>query len=400
MRNFEQKGISALLLTVILSLIMVIFIVGLTVISTRELRQSSQLDQSARALYGAEAGVQDAVNSINNAISNNASLPTTPEPCENPTPDKQRTISKESLNIDDQYQSSELIGWVCRSITYQGSQVEGTLLRDESVQFNLTYDKMPGNNGPVTAVEIEYSSGQITGLNGPLNDCFYPASPANLGTNSQCKEASGGYNPWTAPAAMELGLTWWKGWDSSITIYNDPNDIIGLPIRNILVMPTKADQPQSNNSGNAADGMSSKCDSASAIDYHCRLEYKNNRRIPLKELSGTGTGIDPQTNPQNFILRLRPRYTNTNYRITFFRGNDKIDVKFPFAVIDVTGRSGDTYRRIKAYKPLTPSNIYNNLDNVLVSGTEICKNLIIDINHNGVGPSTPGGMNFCNGRFY
>ncbi|MDP4038913.1 MAG: hypothetical protein Q8P54_03075, partial [bacterium] len=224
-----------------------------------------------------------------------------------------------------------------------------------------------------------------------LIECYYPGFPSSCGTNS-------GYNPWTAPAAVELGLTWWPR-GNAVTIYNNADDIYGFPIRNILVMPDKRinnnqnntiDQPQSNS------GIASQCESAR--EYNCQLLYPANTanpdRIPLNTITST-------SGDQNYIFRLKSRYTGTNYRLTFYNSSgQEVNIKFPFAVIDVTGRSGDTYRRIRAYKPLSPDTIYNNLDNVLVSGTEICKNLQVDINHNGVGPATPPGMNFCNARLY
>lgn len=368
-----NRGLSALLLTVILSLIMVIFIVGLTVISTRELRQSSQLDQSARALYGAEAGVQDALTKLSQDPSFTEDCPA---PGGIPT---QLNVSNYSDNL-----SSDQIAWVCRTVGNSGSQVEGTLSRDNAAQFNLTQYKMPNNSDKVTHIKVEYanpspgSSFQVTNL----ADCFYPRFPAN----TNCSNGTG-YNPWTAPPAIELGLVWWPR-GNGVQIYNEPNGIIGLPVRNILVMPAKDDQPQSNS------GVKSDCNSAR--QYNCILRHGNSNLIPLNTVTST-------SGDQNWIFRLRPRYTGTNYRLTFYScGNDdqscRVNVRFPFAVIDVTGRSGDTYRRIKAYKPLIPDTIYNNLDNVLVSGTEICKNLIVDINHNGVGPN--GGRNFCNGRNY
>jgi Tfp pilus assembly protein PilX len=57
----QHQGSAALITTIAVSAILVVLFVGITTIATREIRQSINADNANRALYAAEAGVEDAV---------------------------------------------------------------------------------------------------------------------------------------------------------------------------------------------------------------------------------------------------------------------------------------------------------------------------------------------------
>lgn len=85
---------------------------------------------------------------------------------------------------------------------------------------------------------------------------------------------------------------------------------------------------------------------------------------------------------RNYIIRLRPRYDGTHYRLTFFNNNGAgsggvpVPVPDQYATIDVTARSGPVYRRV-IQKVRINSGVVSGLDYVLFSDTDICKDFFV-----------------------
>ena len=95
---------------------------------------------------------------------------------------------------------------------------------------------------------------------------------------------------------------------------------------------------------------------------------------------------------------------NMHFQFTAYDvNNNPIDMKSDKAQIDVTARSGNLYRRIRAEKTVSPSSLESVFDSVLYAGNgandqantrrDICKSMVVRSN-NSLAPAT--GVVPCN----
>ena len=91
------------------------------------------------------------------------------------------------------------------------------------------------------------------------------------------------------------------------------------------------------------------------------------------------TGLDDGASGNNYFVRLASLYTDSHIKLTLLppSGNTAIPFQGVQAVIDVTGRANDEFRRIEARVPL--SQRYDLLPDFAITSAEaICKEIIID----------------------
>ena len=119
--------------------------------------------------------------------------------------------------------------------------------------------------------------------------------------------------------------------------------------------------PHLGGSGSAAYGglaggnpIDANCTASGAVTYHC---------------SATITGL---TAADNYIFRLRSRFTGTNYTSAFSNNASTVSVPDGTYTIDVTAGSGASSRRV-LYKVPYKQAALGGLDYVLYSDTDVCK---------------------------
>lgn len=206
----------------------------------------------------------------------------------------------------------------CETITTQGAVVEAQLGKDASIQYDLRTAKDGSSPATVAKVVLEW------GL------------PSDAG-NSLTAYTGAGYpsspgDSWKTgtPAAVETTSTSWSGSNFS-------------PVETSIIDPTTA-----------------HC--TAGTTYTCKADMT------------TGTGE---------LIKLTPRYAAMKYRLTFYDASGKqVFVQWPMAVIDVTARSGQLYRRVKATKMLPGQRNTSTFGYVLFSGQNICKDLKVDKGRN------------------
>lgn len=393
----HQRGSAALIMTIAISSILVVLFVGITTIATREIRQSINADNANRALYAAEAGVEDAVRrlaedpsvreSTCNALNSGAEVPVTQSATNNPD-----------------------VAWTCRTITTTNAELTGRLNVDESLHLNLARARAS------TAEDAAYV--QPASMTIEWNDPRNSADAANP-LVQRVSSWLPAYNPpsddpWPGAAALEITSTWLQtgalSTSGDVTIQPGSMNNGGLnslmPVRTVIASPactgsncTYSDFSPWNNSAypggniaaanvNAGDlmsGISTRCESGNSVDYSCRMPASDRydiANLAKSEINNGSANIvyDGSTNSVNtrMVLRIRPRYNAASYRIRFYDSSgNEVFMPDGSATIDVTARSGNYLRRVIAKKQLVPKVYDGVFDNALFSGGDICKNMRI-----------------------
>lgn len=377
-RNRHQ-GSAALLTTIAISAVLIVLFVGITTIATREVRQSIATDQSNRALYAAQAGVEDAVRRLNDDIS---------------FANDEETCNESAGGDPVEVGTGTNAAWTCRTIKLESSSIEGRLDKDESVTINLAKAK----DAAGSPVKVQYMTLE---WNKPDVDANTAQVIGDEVTNAKYLPVSGPGGWGNRAAVMQVTGVWMQKPSPSV----NTGLLVGgkvLPVRSILLSPTKT------SSGNVTDfsnwkspslpesGMTAKCDvvgtysclapadfSGSATDSNT-YDLNNIMKTIYSNGNGGATTVSCDVDSCNLILRLQARYAATHFRARFYYnagggGTSLTEALVPdgYATIDVTAKSATYYRRVVAKKKLLPTVADGIFDNALFSGGPICKDMAV-----------------------
>ena len=222
----SERGAVALITAVIISILLTIIVTGLITLMASELRQSSDAEQSTRAYYAAQSGIENGVQKVIGALPGHYISPVCP-----------RTGSSKTSIIQ-----GIPVGWTCQSISYSGNP-EGTLnLPDQTTQIDLT-----------GAPNFDKVTLQWDNTSGPFN------MPAPLPTSSV----------WSGAAAVEMTFV-----DYSKKPYSSAQVAQGdIKTQNVLAIPSHiADTEETVGTGLTSPDKGS-CSSNYAT-YHCIITLK------------------------------------------------------------------------------------------------------------------------------
>jgi len=329
----HPTGATSLLVVTAIALVFIAITIGLTALSVREARQALDTDLSNRALAAAESSARDAAQWIAdnptaqypNCDSNNLSG------VQNVPPGELSGLIKPAISST----SDNATEIVCRTVTVNTTQVTQQIKKDDSSQI---YTFQPTNNG-VNLFRLQWGK---TGQN-PL-----PAS----------------YQPYALPdassvGAVEVTAVYWPKTGTN-TYTTDPSTALGS--KTVLIMPT--DPPK--DFAPTPISISSTCNNPGSV-YVCRADIDLTQLVP-----------DPLNS--NIVIQLKSRYKDADIRAEFFNGlfsNSPIEVQQSRAVIDVTAKVGNLYRRIQAEKPIGNNSF---IVDVINSNASICKNMTVEAN--------------------
>lgn len=399
----RQQGSAALITTIAVSAILVVLFVGITTIATREIRQSINSDNANRALYAAEAGVEDAVRRLGDDPKFREST------CNASNSGTEVRVSDPSTGPD--------VAWTCRTVTVVQDELTGQLDVDESLSLNLGR----GRSGPDETAPYLQARYMSIEWNDPRDAADAPASQVLINRLSSWLPT---YNPdspvWQGAAALEVTSTWFgsnnAGQVNKATI--NQGGLAGVfPVRTVIASPAcptagcnysdfspwnTATYPNSTYVDTAKDGggqidpgalqsfVRTDCTNSATVEYSCTMKNSDGSLYDLANLArteinnGTTNVYYDSSSTANFenstmFLRVRPRYNSASYRIRFYAADRVTPVYMPDgnATIDVTARSGDYFRRVLAKKQLVPTVYDGVFDNAIFSGADICKNMRI-----------------------
>lgn len=337
-----ERGFVSLLTCIFISFLLVIIATSLISIETLQLRKAEDAEQSLRAYYIAEAGVEDAVAKVLSG--------TTFAPGCNPN-----TTFEAGGN-----------GWTCQQVNYTGSPAGDLKDQDKAVTID------PGRPSPdyKSAIVEWQQSGNATGYNVNLSSGF----PCDS-SDPSC--SVGGYN-YSAPP-MEVAVV---AYPTGNFEAGDP----GLTLQNALIVP----------GGTGPTGMVNYSNGAGFPNHGV---YKANcaplgRNLPVAIDNGAALNYNCYAVIENllpgsdYLFRIRTRYMPAQYQVIFMTGTagdgNVVPVPTGMAQIDVTARAGQTYRRVISQLPLNQSAAAE-LNYVIYSDKDICKSFYLIDNKNPTG---------------
>lgn len=334
----KQRGGASLLTTVILAIVLLGIVGGLTTLSVRELRQASNVEQSNRALKAAEGYVNTLASEITPGTAVQPRTACNADPNSN-TPGPEVVIDA-NLVITCATVSAGL-----------DDKIVGNIDRDQSERINLT-EAFDSNGNPAKVAKMTFEWGSAS-QNGTIPASIPPWPSLTSWGN--------------APAAVELSYTWWP------TAQINPvtgGDDYGLPLTRYLINPggtVDAAQPPTK--------IRTACGASPDGGYRCWAGVAGTLdKIDLPSV----TAASATPSGTNFSIKLTARYNNLPYQLRFYDAvGNLLKVRAPYATIDVTARSNNLYRRVIAKKELNYNTSISFLDNVLFSGTNICKDLLV-----------------------
>ncbi len=320
MRHSDERGAVALITAIIISILLTIITTGLISLMVTELRQANDAEQSVRAYYAAQSGVEDGIRSVIAALPGQA---------------QQLCGTAASRNTDLDPANPGVVGWTCQQITYSGSPTGSLPQPDKSTQIDV--GTLPAN---ANSMVISWDTTPAPGAN------FYNAPVGNF-------PAAGS---WPYAAVLEAAMIDYPAGSFSAST---PGQIL---LRNALMVPRPsgggtydyaAIKP---GAGAGINPMNGICNVSRA--YRCQVIINNPPR------------------GRNMILRLRSRYTGTDYRVEFHTaangGGSIIPVPDGAATIDITAKAGDVFRRV-VYRVPYKNGAASGLDYVIYSDRDICK---------------------------
>jgi Tfp pilus assembly protein PilX len=333
--KYKRSGATSLLIVMGLALLFVGIITGLTALTVREQQQAGDTDQSNRAIQAAEASAREAAEKL-------VAFPDT---------QLGDCLAATHNNIASHYvppnqPSGGDIEIVCRTIKSVDTTISGYLKQDDDTQIMM-------NVAPVQKVTLNWArigSGSI------------PSQFGSLAGFSSLYPGLGGYN---RPAMLEVSVLSWPKGTIPGSFLSNGSEGTGIRNQTILLVPG-ATSPDNLNS---LPRIGSGCSTPRASGLACQAILDFNSFVA----GGNSSSMD-------MALRITSRYRDTNFQADFINSSGvAAQVRSSEAEIDVTARSGNLYRRIKAYKPIGNLSL---LDSVLGSGSEICKNLTVTTSPN------------------
>ncbi len=373
----RHQGSAALLTTVAISAVLIVLFVGLTTIATREVKQSIATDQSNRALYAAQAGVEDAVRRLNDDIG----FAENEKTCNQSDGGDPHQIGDTSANA----------AWTCRTISLESNSVEGRLDKDQAVTIDLSKAKNASNN----AVSIKYMSLE-------WNKSDYDSANA-IGAAVQGNKALPTSSAWEGRAAvMQVTGIWYP--KAGIPATDKLVDGKALPVRSVLLSPAELETGtnvtdfsnwSTRNDVDLNSVVDAKCQTASPAGYSCKMPkdftdgtstsnkyaLQNLMKMEYAKSDGSTQVVSCDISDCNMVLRLQARYAATHYKLNLYYESGgtltKAIVPDGYATIDVTAKSSNYYRRVVAKKKIVPTVADGLFDNAVFSGAGICKTMTV-----------------------
>jgi hypothetical protein len=356
--NKNTAGFVSLLTCVIISMLLLVITISLTTIENIQLSQAVDSEQSLRAYYTAEAGVEDAVSKI---LSGTIAPGVLDNQC----------LSNTTYSVPSLTDPSEDAGWTCQDVSFTGSPVGKLTQADQAVTV------APGHTVPnYDSVLIEWDQSAVAGT------AAYNVTGA-LPTQAQ-------YAAKYTAAPLELAIVQYPdGGFSSNDVCNSGG--FGIPagctvsLENAVLVPGGtaplggAKIPYSTTAGFTKNGpFQANCTGRDATGAANPYGYTGYNCYAM--INGLNTGDD-------YLFRIRSLYLPSSYRMTFFSGANGGGAVVPVptgqALIDVTAKSGVSYRRVIYNMPITDG-AASGLNYVMFSDNDVCKNF--DVINNVVQP--------------
>jgi Tfp pilus assembly protein PilX len=343
----SEGGFVSLFTCIVISLLLLVVTLSMITLETLQLRKAEDAEQTLRAYYTAEAGVEDAVAKV---------LSQTISP----------GVGDNVCNTNSNYDIPGAAGWTCQQVSFSGTPF-GKL---DTPDVAKTVDPGQANYKSVVVQWNQSTNGNAGFYNMPAN------APHQLS----------GAASFAAPIELSIVEYPVGGFSSNAVCVNGAPAGCSVKLENVVIVP-----------GGGGAGAN--------INYGGGLANIGPQRGncgPLPHAVGGGAGAGTSNNyncyailtgfnsAKAYIFRIRSKYTASAFQIVFKanpNGNGGVvTVPDGTATIDVTAKAGQTYRRVISKLPLNRG-AAGGLNYVMYSDTDVCKNF--DVLANTARPGCP-----------
>lgn len=333
-----DRGVVALITSIIVGLLLIVITAGAISLMGNELRNAADFDQSVKAFYAAEAGIEDTLAKIRADIlaGNQIDAKTACAP-----------FSEEDSNLS----GDGVVSYTCQLIDTSSNTLVGELAAEEAVQIDLS--GMPR----YTHLFISWNQ---RGSSDPQS-----ANPSTW--QSQSGQ--------TIPPSFPSGSAWVGNFpavlETTLVQYPQSPEFDSSQIRS----KTAVIKPSASGSTSPNTVITAHLSSGTLPPNPI-----NTRCVPNTSVGGYDCQASFSSFPDanHYFLRLLSRFGSTHYKIEAFNGlcgeGCKVEIPDAFLSIDVTGKAGDVFRRVLLKIPLADQPKVNF---VLLANDSICKVLEI-----------------------
>jgi hypothetical protein len=335
LKTTKQDGFVSLLTAIILCLLLLAITVSLIGLQALTLRKADDSEQSQLAYYAAESGVEDAVAKITTGAVGSSG---------------QSCPGGGSLNTNLAPSNVGAVGWTCQSISMSSATADDIKQHDTAITID-PYKAIGG--GGFNTVTLLWDQT----LAKPASYFAAPTSGGNV-------NFSGGSNTWYGHALpLELTVVGYPAGSFNASQVNTQSAILVPGSSAGIINYSQRATYTSGSAGKCANANIGGSAASCGLDTGNPYKAKCTRNFTDPTGLTTGTyncsitirGLNPAS---NYLFRLQSRFNSEdgsgNGRfVMYFQNNGAlINGVTTTATIDVTGKSGDVYRRVVYKMPL------------------------------------------------
>lgn len=330
----NQNGMVSFLVVMFISVLLVLITASYARVMTRELRQSTDSELSSKAYYAAESAIEESLLDIRSNLND---------------PSKSLSdLNQDNCDREEYNQFDTPTGYSCRLVSVAPNELTGSLEPDNSRQFNL--EGISHNR-----IKLEWYQ---HGEDYMDNTGDFPDVPDSNDHPSPNYTSPTNWPPETPPI-MRMEIISYPE--------NGPFETDEIRQKVLFMHP---EDSQFKNSTAAYNPISPG--SNSTKDVKCKKAVNNGDYAC--ELTITGINVGGGPNNISHVVRIKPFYTGTNYRLTALTGTNKVEIPGNTIIIDATGYANDVYRRLQARVPLHSVGTFGQ-DYVLLADEQVCKRM-------------------------
>lgn len=344
----NNRGVVSILTVVFVAVLLSIITIAFVRLAVNEQRQSSDDDLTTAAFYAAESGIEDAVRAVSKYQEAGLAVSTlNGEDCGVPTNaalGSFNPILSGTNGIDAEYS--------CQLIDLSPNDLEAQISEGETNMFTIkpVLSGTADTRAKTGSLKIQWHN---------IDEDYSPVALRTSSANNtlQFDDWGDGTNPFPPVLRVEL--------------FGHENGDISRSVLDNKQVAAFFDPVNGNSGAYSVDNIDGKMlDAACSTTnpdgrYYCSAIINLNSEV-VAELGRPG---------MTTYARIKPVYGATTVRIQAFSGQNATGDSRDFAdgqlVVDVTGRSGQVYRRLLTRYPLDTQGSL--IDYVLIGGDGICK---------------------------
>lgn len=337
--NLHQRGAVSIITVIFISILLTIMVTGFLRLAINEQREATDDDLTTRAFYAAESGVQDAITAIKDYVDNDTPI-NNANICKPAAGDG---ILSDNPSLDTAY-TCQLVE--VAPVDYQASLEEG----------GSTFFKLETSTNNIDTLKLSW---HVFGDNEDSDSIDYTRRTSGVSTLIDKVD-------WNSPGKRYPAMM-----RVQIVSIPETGAIHRDDIKNKVGFLNPADSGSSTSSLTAAfDGqiIDSSCidpaSSPTAGQYICEAEI---------------TDLDDAH--YNYFIRISTIYRSTHFKLEAIKDDATVAaLEDAQAIIDVTGKAGDVYRRVEKRIALTNDSLWPPY--AIFSAQNICKDFSItdDVN--------------------